>query len=200
MERTETGEANVTTHYFRTIQGWFNFPGFYQWVANTLPNNGYKYVEVGSWKGQSLAFLLVELEARGKTGLVYAIDTWAGSVEHQKGGDAYDPLTENPHALMRVFCNNIQRHSNVVAQMGESVVISNCHTDETLDGVFIDASHEYADVYADCEAWWPKVKQGGFLSGHDMNWPDVRQAVVHFAKGREIFTDDVCWMIKKPIL
>ena len=36
-----------------------------------------------------------------------------------------------------------------------------------MDFVFIDASHEADMVYLDCEAWWPKVKVGGVLAGHD---------------------------------
>lgn len=45
--------------------------------------------------------------------------------------------------------------------------------DGCLDFVYIDAAHDYKSVKADLEAWWPKVKRGGMLGGHDYeNKPD----------------------------
>ncbi len=51
--------------------------------------------------------------------------------------------------------------------------------DESLDFVFIDAGHSYAAVRADIDAWWPKVKRGGWFGGHDYHehHPGVIQAV-----------------------
>lgn len=52
--------------------------------------------------------------------------------------------------------------------------------DESLDWVFIDADHSFEGVSADIEAWRPKVRPGGFLTGHDYaspKWPDVMNAV-----------------------
>lgn len=54
--------------------------------------------------------------------------------------------------------------------------------DNELDFVFIDACHQYEAVYEDIRAWWPKIKTGGFLSGHDFNtgWVGVTKAVTEF--------------------
>lgn len=57
--------------------------------------------------------------------------------------------------------------------------------DRSLDFVFIDASHGYADVLHDLFTWSPKVRSGGIVSGHDyettaLGWPPengVKQAV-----------------------
>ncbi|CAE8722845.1 unnamed protein product [Polarella glacialis] len=54
--------------------------------------------------------------------------------------------------------------------------------DASVDGVFIDGDHSYAQVVRDIAAWEPKVKPGGFLSGHDFgNTLDVARAVLERA-------------------
>lgn len=60
--------------------------------------------------------------------------------------------------------------------------------DGSLDFAFIDANHTYDAVKADIHAWWPKVRSGGILCGHDYGskrdrrgiW-GVSQAVNEFA-------------------
>ena len=37
----------------------------------------------------------------------------------------------------------------------------------SLDFVYIDARHDYASVMEDLEAWYPKVRPGGLVTGHD---------------------------------
>jgi hypothetical protein len=39
--------------------------------------------------------------------------------------------------------------------------------DESLDFCYIDARHDYKNVLEDLHAWYPKVKKGGVLAGHD---------------------------------
>ena len=50
----------------------------------------------------------------------------------------------------------------------------------SIEWVHLDARHDYASVKADIEAWLPKVKAGGWLSGDDYDeqkWPEVVKAV-----------------------
>lgn len=51
--------------------------------------------------------------------------------------------------------------------------------DGWADFVFIDAGHSYEAVKADIAAWAPKVREGGWLGGHDYHpaHPGVIQAV-----------------------
>lgn len=39
--------------------------------------------------------------------------------------------------------------------------------DEYFDFIYVDADHSYEGCEADLINWWPKVKRGGILSGHD---------------------------------
>ncbi len=66
--------------------------------------------------------------------------------------------------------------------------------DESLDFVYIDGNHLYDSVMADLEAWTPKVRKGGIISGHDYFYPstrhnarnDVPRAVKEYMKKNEI--------------
>ncbi len=49
--------------------------------------------------------------------------------------------------------------------------------DNSLDLVFIDAGHLYHQAKQDIELWLPKIKQGGFLTGHDVDDDEVKRAV-----------------------
>lgn len=54
-----------------------------------------------------------------------------------------------------------------------------------LDMVYIDGNHAYDYVKKDIELYYPKVKAGGIIGGHDIdgneNGEDVRRAVFEFA-------------------
>jgi len=41
------------------------------------------------------------------------------------------------------------------------------YEDEFFDFIYIDANHGYEFCKEDLNAWYPKVKSGGYISGHD---------------------------------
>jgi hypothetical protein len=75
--------------------------------------------------------------------------------------------------------------------------------DQSLDLVYIDADHSYSGCYSDIKAWFPKVKPGGLICGHDYldaNIPvigefGVKSAVKNFFKKDPDFItiDDQPW-------
>ena len=71
--------------------------------------------------------------------------------------------------------------------------------DCSLDFVFIDAGHTCEECAADIEAWRPKVRTKGFITGHDYNrerFPGVVQAVDEAFPTIQLSEDDV-WMVRK---
>ena len=45
---------------------------------------------------------------------------------------------------------------------------------ESLDWIYLDGDHRYDGVMKDLNAWWPKIKKGGFLSGDDYSLYDLK--------------------------
>lgn len=48
-----------------------------------------------------------------------------------------------------------------------SLEASHGFRDGQLDFVYLDANHSFDSVSADLLAWWPKVRAGGIVAGHD---------------------------------
>lgn len=48
---------------------------------------------------------------------------------------------------------------------------------QAADCVFIDADHRTTSVMTDIDAWRDVVKPGGWMLGHDRDWPSVHAAV-----------------------
>lgn len=70
----------------------------------------------------------------------------------------------------------------------------------SLDFVFIDAMHTEEAVSADISNWWPKIKRGGFISGHDWQhkFPGVERAVrSHFSEFDVVLGANSTWMVWK---
>jgi len=53
---------------------------------------------------------------------------------------------------------------------------------EKLDFVYIDANHRYAPLLQDIYCWYPKIRIGGVLCGHDYHIQPVKEAVEEFRK------------------
>lgn len=79
-----------------------------------------------------------------------------------------------------------------------SVEASKTIKDLSLDFVYIDADHHYNNVLEDLYAWYPKVRKGGIISGHDycryLDFFGVIEAVNEFCRDKgytfKLTTDD----------
>lgn len=61
--------------------------------------------------------------------------------------------------------------------------------DEFFDWIYLDANHGYEAVRADLRMWFSKVKNGGFITGHDYgnNTYGVKRAVDEFARQQKLY-------------
>lgn len=95
--------------------------------------------------------------------------------------------------------------ANIIRKFSDEA--SEMFADCSLDFVYIDGNHRFDIVARDMELWYPKVKSGGILSGHDYDcekYQDsfgVTKAVDNFAlsRGHIVATcrTGVSWFIMK---
>jgi len=177
-------------HFNEKIIGWFTFKRLYSDMVKKFPS-GSTFIEVGCYEGKSFAYLMVEMVNAEKTFNITAVDSFTFTGENGK------PILQNFIEHMKPFngmYNIIKANSWDAAKMFE---------DESVDYIHIDCDHVYESVKKDINAWWPKLKVGCIMSGHDylcVEHPGVEQAVHEFFGKENICTDyvdELCWLIKK---
>ena len=187
-------------HFYSNIQGWFTYPQLYKEVVSTAPTPAH-FVEVGVWKGTSASYMAVEIVNSGKQIKFDCIDTWVGSEEHL---DINSPtfqkeLITNPDWLYETFLTNMKPVEDYYTPLRmESLQAAKLYEDSSLDFVFIDAAHDYENVFADISAWYPKVK--GIIAGHDYSWSGEVQRGVHDffdPLGIVVLESEGCWIVKE---
>jgi len=203
-------------HFYKDIHGWFTFPQFYSTIAEKFQpsvQDRYHIVEVGTWLGQSAAYLAVELINNGNSHNVIfdCVDTWEGSSEHlnEDGLLEFDwnipsefglPILKEKclmttDELYNKFLSNIEPVRHIVNPIKmKSVDAAKLYEDSSLDLVFIDAGHSFDNVVADIEAWLPKVRPYGFIAGHDYEWDDEVKRAVHSIFPTISMEVEGCWV------
>lgn len=73
----------------------------------------------------------------------------------------------NQHTFSRIL-KKLEPYENIHVQQSLSYEFATKYPDGSVDMVFIDADHSYKGAKRDYEAWYPKVKTGGFFAFHDV--------------------------------
>lgn len=156
------------------------------------------FVEVGCKAGGTTAYLLDHIpELRA-----IAIDPWA-----PMPNEAEDYTDHDFVQIERDFWKNIGEHRDRVEmlRMTSAASAASMCIRTVLpppDIVFIDAGHDYDSCLYDINAWYPIVRDGGYLCGHDyqQKFPGVMRAVAQsFPLLRVAVCPDSVWVVQKEV-
>jgi len=153
-------------------------------------------VEIGTWKGVNAEIMLKCLNIRK----LYCIDEYKDYTE--KRGDKF------------VLKNMVEKHQEIahkrLKKYGDRVKFIRANSlravmsiPSNLDFIYIDGNHSYDFVKKDIELYYPLVKEGGVIGGHDFSagFMGVSRAAMEFADNNnlELFggRDGDWWIIKK---
>ncbi|MDD4889056.1 MAG: class I SAM-dependent methyltransferase [Phycisphaerae bacterium] len=186
---------------YSEIDGWFDFDRLYHNAVATAAD-GAHFVEVGAWLGRSTAFMGERIAASGKRIKFDAVDTWTGGTDApvnallraelpKYNGHLYDMFLQNMEACgVKEFITPVRADSAEAAER---------YADGSLDFVFIDGDHSAPIVARDLAAYWPKVKPGGVMAGHDIGENDVEASLRVFCQsnGLSYYREGASWVMEK---
>lgn len=151
------------------IEGFLVSPDQERWLfktAKALPN-GAVIVEIGSYKGRSTCCLAYG--CRGSRKCVFAIDTFEGNeVDFYRRGFLNEFNYNLESRSLSSYVTPIKSISTEAARLWN----------KPISLLFIDGSHQYEDVLADFDAFFPHIVPGGIVALHDVveTWPGVLKA------------------------
>lgn len=119
------------------------------------------------------------------------IDPWS-----RQDTDVYRERQESEqhYELWYKECRELAKSDSRISLLRmDSVNASKQCADACLDFVYIDGNHSFEAVTEDLNAWWPKLKIGGIMAGHDFGtkkdegwYCEVDRAVEVWAKERQL--------------
>lgn len=201
-----SGEAAADTSHIP--YGWCDFEDVYRHWVRVLDDDAV-VVEVGSYLGQSAIVWGHAAKIRQRPIRLICVDPWRGVDERYIKEPEF--LREQRRILLEGHGSMRPGFEANVAAYGlsdwvepremTSVEAAATFADESVDRVMIDGDHEADSVRADITAWWPKLKPGGEMVGHDDDWESVNLAVRLWARDEQVSVFPLskrCWRVVKP--
>lgn len=144
-------------------------------MLSVLNLKGKRCVEVGVEVGVYSR----EILSREPSSLML-VDPWQHQDESVYPNDTSNVQDDEAERRFNEVQQNLGKDPRVTICRTFSVNASRLLEDESIDFVYIDAIHTKASVLEDMASWWPKVKPGGWLCGHDYQMQGVVDAVAEF--------------------
>mmetsp|Transcript_11123 Transcript_11123/g.11139 ORF Transcript_11123/g.11139 Transcript_11123/m.11139 type:complete len:267 (+) Transcript_11123:117-917(+) len=96
------------------------------------------------------------------------VDIWKHVPSHKHYHDESNKDDESQAKSLAEARVNLKEFSNITEFMVMSTVeAAKLIPDASLDYIYVDARHDYCGTMEDIVAWYPKIKSGGVMAGHD---------------------------------
>jgi len=170
-------------------------------IFSSLPPGG-----IGAEIGVDFGEFSKVIRRNAKPRLFYLVDVWIEQSMAVCGHDPANYRQEIKDAAYRQVLGWFMTDEGMKVVKEFSEIAAPMFPDAYFDWAFIDANH--LRCYEDIQSWWPKVKSGGWLMGHDYctvgDYITVKKSVDRFVAetGLPLLTTDdeiyKCWIIQKP--
>lgn len=93
------------------------------------------------------------------------VDIWANQKNYDDlanvGQTQQDEIFNTAKLSIKPWRNKVEICRNYTTSCAQ------LYPDDTFDYIYVDARHDRAGVLEDLRAWWPKLRCGGIMAGHD---------------------------------
>lgn len=174
----------------------------------SLPHGG-----IGAEIGVDVGGFSEVILERNQPRELWLVDCWHWQPRDQYGSDPANAVETAMEGKFQEVIRRFADRPHVHVMREWSVPAAAKFPDEHFDWWHIDANH--LQVEKDMAAWWPKLKRGGWATGHDFcvvaDFIDVKPKVERFAAehGLEVFVAGMqsenvyernypSWAMRKP--
>lgn len=169
MQASSETDATAAPHFTRD---WFSrsIPAWQYLFPRVMPRPA-RILEIGAFEGRSTCFMLEHILPADLDGEIHCVDTWEGGVEH--GGIAMNAVFDRFQANVAAVLKRFPRHKVIGHRRLSSAALRDLHAKGyagRFDFVYVDGSHQAADVLEDLVLSFPLLRRGGLVICDDYTW------------------------------
>ena len=135
-----------------------------KYAKQIFKNTPITVAEIGVHEGSNAEVMLDNLNIK----VLYLIDPYELGIGYDKIQE--DTYLESPSVIKQTAHDKLKRYSNIVWIQKKSKEAS-VDIGTNVDYVYIDGDHRYLTVREDIELYFPLIREGGILAGHDYHQP-----------------------------
>lgn len=123
-------------------------------------------LKTGAELGVQAGLFSKDILARWKSCEKYIlVDLWQ---QQERYDDTANVDNNKQESLFQATKQRLAQHADITEFMRMyTTEAAKLVPDDSLDFIYVDARHDYCGVREDLREWWPKLRMGGILAGHD---------------------------------
>ena len=137
-------------------------------------------IEIGVLRGENSKEILKNLKIKN----LYLVDPWISYEDYSKSEP--ERTQDSLNIDFKVCRANLKRYLKKIIWIKDYSEKAITSIKEKVDFIYVDGNHEYKYVKKDLNLYWDLLNKGGILSGHDIQYVGVSNAVLEFAKEKKL--------------
>jgi hypothetical protein len=131
--------------------------------------------EIGVWRGENALSILQNSDMY----LLYLIDPYESYNEYNK-----NEIAEHQNMVLNeAYAKNLLKpHKDDIVWVKQRAAGAHNYIPNDLDFVYIDGNHKKEFVEEELALYYPKVRKGGIVAGHDFHYTWIREVVMEYHK------------------
>jgi hypothetical protein len=174
-------------HFYENIEGWFSYDYLYKDAINRA-EDGAVFVEIGSFKGRSTAYMAVEIINSGKKISFNCVDPQELLSHYAESAKEQPEIFEGYNEVdFHRRLEPVKGYYNLIKEKSSNAVHQ--FQDGSIDFLMVDGDHTYEAVKEDILNFLPKMKIGGVITGDDAFVEDIRRAAIDAVKDKDLHVE-----------